>query len=224
MSYKIALIFLPFCSMFIGYTFAQKKDTFFEGSITYSIEYTPLKKEVTTDYLEQYYGTQLIYTIKNGFIKKSYLDKKGDLLQTRVFDPTTYLNSRILPHRDTVDQYHTYKNDFTTLEYNNRLDTIIDGTNLEGVNVRFVDKHNSKPFAFWYYFDKKLKVDPKYFSKFYEGEWNKIIAEKKAISTYFVIDNGYLFVARYKAIRVERKVVDSKIYDIPKELAIKNID
>ncbi len=225
MNYNVIFIFTLLILGSKNGLFAQDK-TFFEGTLTYSIEYIPLKQGVSIENLNKYYGTQLIYTTKNGFTRKSYIDEGGYLLQTRVFDPNTYLNSRIITGNDTIYQYHTYKNDFKTLELINLPDTIIDGKKLEGTKIISISKFNpqSPKLTVWYFFDKKLKVNPKYFSKFYEGEWNKIIAEKKSISTYFVIDNGYLFVAKYKAIKIEQKFIDPKTFDLPKNLFPKNID
>ncbi len=206
--------------------FGQGNKRFFEGTVTYDIEYTPLKKEVTVENLNKHFGSKLIFSTRSGFTKKCFYDGTDTLLETRIFDPNSVLNSRILKNRDTVYQYHPSNNVYTTLALEELPDTVIDGSHLEGIKIvmKITKSKHGNPISIWYYFDKELRTDPKYFSKFTEGDWNKIIKMKKAIATYYVIDNGFSYIARYKAVKIEHQSFDPKIFDIPKNFFPKNID
>ncbi len=157
---------------------------------------------------------------------KHYLDYRGNILQTRIFDPNTYLNSQYFHNSDTVYIEHTDKNPFKTIGFIHLPDTTIDGKTLEGIKTVITDTNNELaiPVNFWYYFDTTLKADPKDFARFCEGEWNKIIQEKKSIATFYGFNSGNNYLVSYKEIKIEHHSVDPKIFEVPKGLVPKYID
>jgi len=219
-------LFVTFTLNIVSNNLHAQKNTFFEGTVTYKIEYTPLKKDISVERIEQAHGSKMTFTIKNGFTEKKYFTGSGKLLQTRIFNPNDNLNILYNYNSDTGFQYHPSINTFKTIEFTQLKDSVMDGITLEGIKVKVEPINNPHSYAmtFWYYFDRKLKVDPTKYEKFKEGDWDKVIAQKKSVCYYMAIDNGYSFIATYKAVNISPHVVDSKIYNIPEKLFLKNVD
>ena len=219
----IVLCVLLYC---VCFAHAQNADKYFEGTVTYSIEYAPLMENVLIDKIQDYFGTQLVFSMRNGFTKKVFSDRNGKIVQTRFFDPVNNISSYFSNRNDTLYQYHPYKNDFNTLAYEKLKDTVIDGITLQGTKVVGKSKTDAKRdvLTYCYYFDKKLKVDPSYFKRCNEGEWAKIIEQYKSVLYYYTIQHGDVFIAKYKAIKITPQHIDQNFFILPTNYFLQNID
>ena len=196
---------------------------YFEGIITYKMSHKVLNSEIDEEKVAAVYGDQMTLTFKNGFGRKEYY-YKGKLKQVRQYHPIKTLNSQYFLAIDTIYQYHPYKNDFNIIEYKILADTIIDSITLSGIRIKTNYKKNlSDTMTYIYYFYNKLRVNPQWYKDFAEGDWNKIIIDKKSLCYFFSIETTHRYINYYKIVDIQWKKIDDKEFELPK-LYIKSID
>ncbi len=86
---KKALILISFTISFLSCTSIKTNKTkkkYFEGIVTYNIDYESFHKNFTRESLKETIGSKMILTFKNGNYKKEFFSPDGKLLNVRFLD------------------------------------------------------------------------------------------------------------------------------------------
>ena len=157
---------------------------YFEGSITYSIDYVPTSADFETSYLESNIGDNIILIFKNGNYKKEYYSSNGDIVSTRYLDLKRNKSYTTMVKFDSVFWIDITKEDtktnFTKLKSSIILNEQVEVYNLEN----FVSYENSKieKVISTCSYAKNILINPEWYSNYFEGNYNEIVKESPGIS------------------------------------------
>jgi len=204
------------------------KDDFFEGVITYNIEYKSINEGSTSERLKKIIGSKMILTFKNGNYKKEYFSPEGKLLSFRILNLTKNKSFLKMYDIDTLYWFDITKNDSKTTFIKHKDSTILDHITT-GVKTKTTLRMDSYPNRTYecggeYYFAKDLSVNPKWYKNYKEGNLNEIIKIGKGIQLLFINDSES-WTQTITAIKIDKqKISNNKIkiklsdYSILKEL------
>jgi len=215
MKRTILLIFSISLFSFIDNNSNFKKTTYFEGQITYEIEYSPYEKKFAPERIKELIGSKMILTFKKGNYKKEYFSPNGELLQERILnlkDKKYYFRTN---DSDTIYWMDITKNDskttFEVLSDSSILNhpctiiktkTIVSGESFNGQSFEI---------GGLFKFAQDLPINPNWYKDYKEGNFNEIAKSGKGIAIV-TINKGIYWEQRIKAISIiERKVKKSEL-------------
>lgn len=195
----------------------QNNTGYFEGVITYEIDYEPYNKHITPDLLKDQIGEKMILTFKDGNYKKEYFAPNGKLLGVRVLnlqENKMYLRSH---DRDTTFWFDIRKAD-TKTNFSRGNDTIIFNHPAVVIETTSSVKSSELPDKVYEisdktYFSKKLKVNPNWYKNFKEASFDEIIAVGKGIRI-FEVNKGIYWIRTTKAIDIKEKSINKETLKI----------
>ncbi|MBR9845376.1 MAG: hypothetical protein GYB35_04315 [Algicola sp.] len=200
---------------------------YFEGQITYDIEYTPYDTEIESRRIKELIGSKMILTFKKGNYKKSYYSPSGKLLQERVLklkDKKSYLRTY---NSDTIFWFDITKNDsktsFKVLSDTTILNhpcTVIKTTSIISGN-HLDNKSMEVDGLFIYAID--LPVNPNWYKEYKEGKFNEIVKSGKGIVLATVNKGIYWEQTISARIITERKVRARELEVILKDHPLKQL-
>ena len=194
----------------IHIVFAQHN--YFEGQITYDVNYTPDNDSYSNHSLRMSIGSRIVFTFKDGNSKKEYFNPTGELLSTRYLNLDLDKSFAVYSGQDTVLWFDITENGSLT-EYTYLNDTIIDGyecliAQAKSSTTVYGETYN---FSSDYCMGKSLRVNPEWFVNYKEGNYNEFVMEMPYI---FVESNNHSFywTQHIKLEKVEaRKVKKSEV-------------
>ena len=189
----------------------KEKESYFEGVITYSIDYLPLSDNYSRESLKEFIGAKMILTFEQGNFKKEYYSSNGNLLSQRYLnldDQRSYSKSI---GNDTIYWFDITKLDSRTEFIRIRDTTILNhptigiGTETFVSGVGFGDK--TFRVVGEYYYSKSLRVDPNWYVNYKEGNFNEIIKVGKGIQL-LTISEGLFWAQIISAQSIEIKDIE----------------
>lgn len=204
-------------SSFINYDSSIINEPYFEGQITYDIEYTSYSEKFQLEKIKEFVGSKMILTFKDGNYKKEYFSPSGTLLQKRILnlkDRKSYLKTS---DTDTIFWVDITKNDSkTTFEVLN--DTIIlkhpctvikTKTIVSGKNF----KEKSIEVEGLFSYAKDLPINPIWYNEYMESDFKEISKFGKGIAI-LTINKGMFWEQRIIATAIEKRKVKKTELDI----------
>ena len=182
----IILIFSISLFSFINYNSDLKKEKYFEGQVTYEIEYSPYDKKFQPERIKELVGSKMILTFKKGNYKKEYFSPNGKLLQERILnlkDKKSYLRTS---DSDTIYWMDITKNDSkTSFEILN--DSIILNHPCTVIKTKTIvsgDNFNGRSFEVGglFKYAKDLPINPSWYKDYKEANFNEIAKSGKGIA------------------------------------------
>jgi hypothetical protein len=167
--------------------------TYFEGKVTYSINYSSQYEDLSNEYLQNSYGSYMEMYFKNGNIYKKYYNPNGQLLSERYLilkDNKSYSKSI---NQDTIYWFdikkHDTKQTFKSIEDSTILNEPALGIETKGVVSGIGFGENTYDVSGKFYFSKKYMVNPKWYENFREANYNEIIKFGKGIQLLLIETN-----------------------------------
>lgn len=194
---------------------SDKKNPYFEGQIIYGIEYISNHVKMSPTELEQYIGSKMVLTFKNGNYKKEFFSPEGKLVRETICNIKELKSYSRSHYSDTI-----YFSDVKRYDVNTTLEILSDTT---------IDNHPCAVVKTGYTFQtgnpdmpiseleditiyaKDLAVNPDWYADYNEGRYNEIIAYTKGIFIARISKDLYWEEKmKFKSINA-RKVVDSEL-------------
>ncbi len=170
---------------FIGYNSIGDKNKYFEGEVTYEINYNPTDENVDPERIQELVGSKMILTYKEGNQKKQYFAPNGKLLTERFLNIKNKKSYSRRHDSDTIVWIDITKNDTkTTIEMVK--DEIVSDhpcTVIKTNSVVTGPGFNGKTFESTglYKYAKDLPVNPEWYKDYKEGNFNETIKVGKGI-------------------------------------------
>mgnify|MGYP000055868459 CR=1 FL=1 len=181
----------------------------FEGKVTYQTSYKSKMPNVTDEQFSSMMGTTQEYFIKGGAYKTS---SNGSMLQWQL-----YVNADNKLYSKMSNAPAVWWND-GNVSTDEVLKTEINrnATDILGYKCdEFI--MTCKSGVQRYYFNHKLKVDPKSFDKHKFGNWNVYISNTGALPLKMSIDNPQ-FVMESVAVEVKPMKLDDEFFKLPPDI------
>lgn len=210
-------ITLLLCSIsflsFVGNDEYIDNTIYFEGQVTYEIEYSPYDENISPLKLKELIGSTMVMTFKKGNYKKEYFSPDGSLVQQRnlnLKEERSYLRTT---DSDTIYWIDITKNDTKTL-FETLKDSTILGHPCKVIQTNSIvtgKNFGGKPFEVEGVtsYAKDLPVNPDWYTHYYEGNFNEIIEVAKGIAIV-TIDKGIFWEQRMKLKSVVPRRVSNK--------------
>lgn len=222
------LLFSIFLFSFISYNPSSVKPRYFEGQVTYSIEYAPYDDRFLPERIKEHIGSKMVLTFKNGDYKKEFFAPDGTLLQERFLnlkEEKTYLK---VHDTDTIYWVNITKSDSKT-----KFEVLNDSTIFDHLCKVIKTKttvtgpeFGEEPIEMegFYMYAKDLPINPDWYTNFYEENYNDIVKEAKGI-TLLSINKGIYWEQTTKVTSIsKRKVKRSELaIDIDKDAPLKEL-
>ncbi len=189
----------------------KEKESYFEGVITYSIDYLPLSDNYSRESLKEFIGAKMILTFEQGNFKKEYYSSNGNLLSQRYLNLDEQRSYSKSIGNDTIYWFDITKPDSKTEFIRIRDTTILNhptigiGTETFVSGVGFGDK--TFRVVGEYYYSKSLGVDPNWYVNYKEGNFNEIIKVGKGIQL-LTISEGLFWAQIISAQSIEIKDIE----------------
>ena len=212
----ISTAFIIFSCASIITTKTNKK--YFEGVVTYNIEYESYSDKFTAKRLKEIFGSKMVLYFKNGNFNKEFYAPDGKLVSIYFLD---LQKNKLYAKRndtDTISFYDiTKKKDI--VNYKRIKDSIINNIPAIGIKVDALVKTKKYPDKLFtasgkYYFSKQHKINPDWYKNYKEDKKNKIFSIGKGIQILSSFKYS-LWKQTIKAINIEEKPVN------PEEIKIK---
>lgn len=195
----------------------KQEETLFEGEIIYKTEYIPWHKNITEEYLNTVRGVQMKFSFKEGYSKKEFIDKEGNVLQTRIYDPKKNISYMFFPNNDTIWHYSPTKNEYEKV-YSKDTDTVVilnyPSYSIE-MQVTDESDQDSHPLIYKYYFANTAKIDPEWFKDGESGLYD-LMKRTRTLSIKYFVDDGFSYRQTFTATKIDQKNIDKKTFLIPK--------
>jgi hypothetical protein len=190
-----------------SFTFSQN----FEGKITYQASFKSKIPNVTDEMFTAMMGSVQDYIIKGGNYKnvangtlfqwQTYLSKDNKIYSKLANSPSILYNEGS-ENKNEVIKAEVNKNAVTILGY--QCDELI-LTCKDGVQK--------------FYYNEKIKVDPKLFENHKYGNWYEVLTRTKSLPLKMVIDVSQ-FTSEMTASNVSAEKVDDKIFELPANVTV----
>jgi hypothetical protein len=191
----LLLLFSIFLLSFVGYNPNAEKPKYFEGQITYDIEYAPYEKRFKAEKIKEHLGSKMVLTFKDGDYKKEYFAPDGKLLQVRALnlkEEKTYLK---LHDSDTIFWFDITKNEsFTKFEilkdstvFNYPCKVVKTNTTMTIKNF----SNESVDLDAMYLYAIDLPINAAWYENYYEGNFNEIAKIGEGIALLSIIKGLY---------------------------------
>lgn len=183
----------------------------FEGKVTYQNTFKSKLPNVTDEALTQMMGTSLEYNFKNGnyrsvsngtFLQWQLYVHKDNKLYTKFSNSPSILWNDGAVNPDEVLKSELNKNVIDILGY--KCDELV-LTCKSGVQK--------------YYFNSKLKIDPKLFEKHKFGNFYDYVSKSKALPLKIIVDNVQ-FTMESVAASVDEQTIDDGLFVLPADATL----
>ena len=192
---------------------SNKRSTYFEGEVHYSVEYSQMESYLNEKYLKDAVGAKSILYFKDGNHRKDYFNTNGDLISQRFLDLESKKSYSIKPGEDTVYWFDITKPDSKT-SFSEGADTVIneyDCLKLLTTTITPNPKFPGENFEITgvSYYAKDLKINPEWYASYFEGSYHRIAELSKAIMVLYVERLPY-WTAHTKVDSVIWREIDNK--------------
>ncbi|MFK8101963.1 MAG: hypothetical protein AB8G15_05555 [Saprospiraceae bacterium] len=189
---KVLLFAVLLTSFSCGLSKAAKenKQTYFEGIITYAIEYQPHQESYLVKNLKKFLGSKMVLKFKKGSYVKEFYSSNGTLLNERFLDLASQRTYSRSIGNDTIYWYDISKPDSQTTFKRIRDSVVLGYTTLaletETVvtGVGFGDKAYKTSGA--YYFAQDLPVNPAWYKNYKEANFDEMIKVGKGMQLIYI--------------------------------------
>lgn len=199
-----------------GKELTSEHDKYFEGVVTYSIEYTNSFGNIPPDKLEQLkelIGSKMVLTFKNGNYRKDFLSPSGKILGERFLNLQQEKNYHIPHDLDTIYWFDITRYDMKT-DFKQIKDSVILNQPVTGVATETIISNYGeriRTIKGIYYYAKELNVNPSWYKNYKESNFREIIKIGKGIQLYY-LNEGVYWTQIIQAVDIShRKVKDSEI-------------
>ncbi|RMA57648.1 hypothetical protein [Ulvibacter antarcticus] len=208
---------------------APERKDFFEGKVTYQLEYDPIHKNATVEFLEENYGVTEIMYYKNGFYKKVTLNREGDTVKTIIHNP---IEKRLYgTHISTGDTIMTYSSlDEVMADYKStkvEKETIL---NLKTFGIRYDFKmktefvtYGVEKSSITYYFTKKFKINPENHKNQKDGFYDEIVEQNPFLILKTISNDNFIKEETKTATEIKEYKIDDSIFKVDSTKPIKDI-
>ena len=205
-SYVVLFYFISSCS------FSENDSEYFEGVIEYNIDYIPYSDSFTSADLEDVAGDKSILTFKKGNYKKEIYAKNGKLLSTIIFDKAQNKSFIKFVDQEIIYWVDITKHD-TKLQFNQIKDSVCLGYSLIGVKTVGTTPVADSTLDIWgyYYYAKDLKINPDWYSNYFEANVNEIMKIGKGISLIEIMGLPHWQKSIHATSIQKRKVSDDEL-------------
>ncbi|MDJ1470859.1 hypothetical protein [Xanthocytophaga flava] len=194
---------------------------YFEGRIEYKISYIAYDNKVTEGMLAERNGTKMIYSFKDGNYMKEYYTREGDLIQKRIYNRAD--NQMYMITNDTVYTYSPARSSFKLTSIKQGQDDVAFDRVCHHYYMELTDSITHNKMKYEYYFDPTLKINPIWYAKYTEGDWNKVMDKVKCIAVKYTNETS-VFKQIHTASKVEIERFDLSDFIIDPTLPKKHLN
>lgn len=190
---RLFLLISPLVFFSVEEIQSDSYEKYFEGQITYQIEYSPYSTKFNKERIKELIGSKMIFTFKNGDYKKQYYSPRGELVQERILnlkDNKSYWRTH---DSDTVFWIDILKNESPTTfeilkdsilqDYPCKVIKAMTSTSISGKKT----DEKKVEIETVYKYAKNLPVNPNWYQNYNEGNFNQIIKYGKGIAIETII-------------------------------------
>ncbi len=200
-----------FCSCNRIQNSKKEKVSYFEGMITYSIDYLPLSDKYSKESLKKSIGAKMILTFKEGNYKKQYYSSNGNLLSQRYLNLEEQRSYSKSVANDTIYWFDITKSDSKTQLFPIKDTTILNYPTIGMATETLVSglSYGYKTYreVGEYYFAKDLKVDPNWYVDYKESNFYEMMKFGQGMQLFSVNEN-FFWAQIFTAISIETKDID----------------
>lgn len=205
------LLMILFCSCNRIQNSKKEKVSYFEGMITYSIDYLPLSDKYSKESLKKSIGAKMILTFKEGNYKKQYYSSNGNLLSQRYLNLEEQRSYSKSVANDTIYWFDITKSDSKTQLFPIKDTTILNYPTIGMATETLVSglSYGYKTYreVGEYYFAKDLKVDPNWYVDYKESNFYEMMKFGQGMQLFSVNEN-FFWAQIFTAISIETKDID----------------
>jgi hypothetical protein len=204
---------IPFFFLSAG---SPRKERFFEGIITYKIEFAKGDPYFLPEFLDTAFGSREEYYFKEGYYKAKYFDSKGNLIFTRIYDRSRNRNYYIDPDKDSIrtDSAGVVKSNCTGIRTANTSKVL--GHLCTGYGMNFWQETEQKVYQ-WsdtMYFGNVLKINPEWFAGYRDQDWFDLMKETRSLPLKRIQD-GDMYKETATLVKIRRCKLDMKEFAVP---------
>lgn len=210
MKHPLLIILLLITSCNISKNTTTKIPSYFEGVVTYSIEYYPYLEAVAPSKIEELVGNKMIMTYKEGNFAKEFYSSEGDLLYEFYMDLEAGIVYNKAVGHDTIFIVDITKND-TKSTFTQKKDSVIldyPTTVLEAKSILTTPDNKPLESSREEHYAKDLKVNPDWYRNCLEDNFNERIQVGKGIQLLIKTKGKY-----WKSVLVAIDVKPRKVKD-----------
>ncbi len=180
-------------------------EVYFEGTITYQLNYTPKTASPTKEQADEFFGGKQVYTIK-GDKYKSEMNGKLKMSQYYLGNDTIFMTSAQSHELLWIDA--TKLNDeIQSVDLSKNVE-IINGFNCDLLTI------TSKKGSLKYFFNSSFKINDEYYKNHLVGFWDVCTRETKSIMLKSILDTESEHI-EIVATDIEYKIIDDTEFALP---------